>query len=143
MDLGAKISNCWRCTCPVHEADVTDGYAEACADGSGRYECLQAKWADACKEYADSHPEEVAAMLAAVKVEAASAVAASEAVDSVPPAPAGAGCGDGAAAPSDADAPAVDETHAPSASAARPEEELSPATPMPVDEEEQARESPA
>ena len=49
MDLGAKISNCWRCTCPVHEADVTDGYAEACADGSGRYECLQAKWADACR----------------------------------------------------------------------------------------------
>ena len=62
LDLGAQIGLCANCTFPVHEADITDGYAEACVDGG--YECIQSKYADTCAEYAESHKEEVAAMLA-------------------------------------------------------------------------------
>ena len=58
IDLGAKLGICRRCTCPVHEADITDGYAEACAEGG--FECIQEKWSDSCKEYAEGHREDVA-----------------------------------------------------------------------------------
>ena len=59
IDLGAKLGLCRRCTCPVHEADITDGYAEKC--DNGEFECLQASFEDSCREYASNHPEDVAA----------------------------------------------------------------------------------
>jgi hypothetical protein len=78
LDLGAKMGACRRCTCPVHEADITDGYAEQCADGT--YECLQEKYADSCQEYKESHPEDVAAAAAAglIMTDMAAAAAAAE-----------------------------------------------------------------
>jgi hypothetical protein len=63
LDLGQKLGACWRCTCPVHEADIADGYAEACAQG---FECIQSLYADSCQEYAASHQAEVAAARAAL-----------------------------------------------------------------------------
>ena len=66
IDLGAKLGICRYCTCPVHEADITDGYAEACEGGTG-FECIQIKFADSCREYAANHPEDVAAMLEATQ----------------------------------------------------------------------------
>ena len=73
LDLGKKLGTCWRCTCPVHEADITDGYAIACEDGMHEYECKQDEYADSCAEYAASHPEEVAALRAAEGATAAPA----------------------------------------------------------------------
>ena len=58
LDLGKKLGLCRRCTCPVHEADITDGYAEAC--DNGEWECIQAKFEDTCREYAMNHPAAVA-----------------------------------------------------------------------------------
>ena len=75
LDLGAKLGTCWRCTCPVHEADITDGYAIVCEDGSGRMECKQDPYAENCKEYRETHPEEVAAMEKAAAESAAAAEA--------------------------------------------------------------------
>ena len=57
LDLGKKLGLCRRCTCPVHEADITDGYAEAC--DNGEWECIQAKFEDTCREYAMNHPAAV------------------------------------------------------------------------------------
>ena len=65
LDLGAKLGICRRCTCPVHEADITDGYAEVCTDNPAQFECLQSAYADSCLEYGTGHPEDVAAMRAA------------------------------------------------------------------------------
>lgn len=59
IDLGAKLGLCRRCTCPVHEADITDGYAEKC--DNGEFECIQASFEDSCREYASNHPEDVVA----------------------------------------------------------------------------------
>lgn len=67
LDLGAKLGICRRCTCPVHEADITDGYAEKCADWG--FECIQTGFADSCAEFAQSHTEEVAAARAADEAE--------------------------------------------------------------------------
>ena len=58
LDLGKKLGLCRRCTCPVHEADITDGYAEAL--DNGEWECIQAKFEDTCREYAASHQTAVA-----------------------------------------------------------------------------------
>lgn len=73
LDLGAKLGICWRCTCPVHEADITDGYAIICEDGSGRMECKQDPYAENCAEYRETHLEEVAAMEKAAAEAAAAA----------------------------------------------------------------------
>ena len=102
LDLGKKLGTCWRCTCPVHEADITDGYAEACDIYDvplHDFECKQSEYADSCAEYAASHPEEVAAAVAA----AAAAAAAVQA------APAAATEGEAASSPAGEDAPAQPE----------------------------------
>ena len=65
LDLGARLGDCRRCTCPVHEADITDGYAEKCDDAFGGFECLQASYASSCSDYAKEHPEAVQAAAAA------------------------------------------------------------------------------
>ena len=59
LDLGKKLGICRRCTCPVHEADTTDGYAEAVDELT--FECIQAKWEESCRQYASEHPADVAA----------------------------------------------------------------------------------
>ena len=91
LDLGAKLGICWRCTCPVHEADITDGYAEACEGWTG-YECLQSKYADSCLEYAESHPAEVAALRAELGIPEGAATAATTTTEAegtaAPPEPA-------------------------------------------------------
>ena len=53
------------CTCPVHEADIADGYAEVCTDDPNSFECIQRSFAASCKQYKDEHPQEVAAAAAA------------------------------------------------------------------------------
>ena len=65
IDLGAKLGACRRCTCPVHEADIADGYAEVCTDDPNSFECIQRSFAASCKQYKDEHPQEVAAAAAA------------------------------------------------------------------------------
>ena len=61
LDLGAKLGICKRCTCPVHEADITDGYAIQCPEGG--FECFQDTYADSCAEYAANHQSDVATLL--------------------------------------------------------------------------------
>lgn len=70
LDLGKKLGLCRRCTCPVHEADITDGYAVAVDSEAETYECKQTNddgtnaYADSCAEYAAGHPEDVAKAIA-------------------------------------------------------------------------------
>jgi hypothetical protein len=65
LDLGKRLGACRRCTCAVHEADITDGYAEAVEGCQEVFECKQSEYADSCAEYKSTHPDEVAAVAAA------------------------------------------------------------------------------
>lgn len=49
LDLGVRLGDCVNCSYPVHEADITDGYAEACEGG---YRCAQPAYTDSCREHA-------------------------------------------------------------------------------------------